>query len=131
MSQMDEMTQTELEGRYGPMVSLETLAGYFHARVRALQAALRREQITIYEFGDDRMVALRAVEAKFGLIPVKTDDEAIAHNQARWQATHRDDGSPKPADEYLAELRAETPALVARIEAARREQRDRNLVATA
>lgn len=125
------MSPTALEDRYGQMVSLDVLATFFHARVRALQAALRREQITVYEFGDDRVVALRAVEEKFDLAGLVLVDETAAHEQARWSATHRVDGSAKPPAEYLDDLRAKTPALVARIEAAREEQNARQLVPSA
>ena len=125
------MTLTDLEERYGPMVGLETLATYFHARVRAMQAALRREDVAVYEFGGDRVVALRAVEDKFDLGHLVLSEEAVAHEQARWHATHRPDGSPKPINEYLDELRTETPELVARIEAARQEQRESTLATSA
>lgn len=126
---MDHMSITDLEDRYGPMVSLDTLAAFFHARVRALQSALRRQDIAVYEFGDDRVVALRAVEEKFDLGKLVVGDEAVAHGQAKWRATHRADGTVKPAEEYLDELRARTPDLIARIEAARQEQRERHVVA--
>jgi hypothetical protein len=122
---MDKMREPDLEQLYGPMVSLETLAGFFRTRLRALQAALRREQVTVYEFGDERVVALRDVEARFGLGHLIVSDEETAHERAKWRATHREDGSVKPPDEYLAELRAKTPELLALIQTARRQEVDK------
>lgn len=115
------MTATDLETRYGPMVSLDELAGYFHAHVRAIRNALDAQKIPILTFGSSSVVPLRQVEQSFGLESMLVDEDFIRHEAARFESTHRPDGSPKPLAEFIDEVEADTPRWEAEIEAARRE----------
>jgi hypothetical protein len=117
------MSRLDLEQRYGPMVPLSDLAVYFHAAQRAVRRALEAREIPILEFGSSAVVPLRLVEAAFGL-DLLADPEAIRHDQARWNSMYRADGSPKPPQEYLAEVRTRADKYGAAIKAARRGRAD-------
>jgi hypothetical protein len=118
---MTSMNAQDLEARYGPLVTIDALAEYFHARPRQIFGLLRRERVPVFDVGDAPMAPIRLLEQRLGLEPIadEHDVDAVAHRQAQWRATHNDAGEPKPAADYLAELRAKTPALLARLDAAR------------
>lgn len=113
------MSASDLESRYGKMVSLDELALFFHAHVRAVRNALEANRIPIFTFGRSTVVPLRLVEQSFGLQDVAVDEDFLRHEAARYRSTYRPDGSPKPIEEFVAELEADAPQWLAMIEAAR------------
>lgn len=115
----NSMVVSDLESRYGKMVSLDELALYFHAHVRAVRNALEANKIPIFAFGRSTVVPLRLVEQRFGLQEVAVDEDFLRHEAARHRSSYRPDGSPKPIEEFVAELEAEAPQWLAMIEAAR------------
>ena len=119
MAYKKSMTVSDLESRYGKMVSLDELALFFHAHVRAVRNALEANQIPIFTFGRSTVVPLRLVEQRFGLADVATDEDFLRHEAARSRSSYRPDGSPKPIEEFVAELEADSPRWLALIEAAR------------
>lgn len=121
---MTPMTATDLETRYGQMVSLDELARYFHAHVRAVRNALDAQRIPILTFGSSTVVPLRLVEQGFGLADIANDEDLIRHQAARFESSYRADGTPKPIEEFIAEVQADTPRWLAEINAARERLAD-------
>jgi hypothetical protein len=115
----NSMTVSDLENRYGKMVSLDDLALFFHAHVRAVRNALEANRIPIFTFGRSTVVPMRLVEHSFGLQDVAADEDFLRHEAARFRSSHRPDGSRKPIEEFVAELEADAPRWLAMIEAAR------------
>ena len=113
------MTAADLESHYGKMVSLDELAVFFHAHVRAVRNSLEANRIPILTFGRSTVVPLRLVEQSFGLRDIAVDEDFLRHESARHRSSFRSDGSPKPIEEFVAELEAEAPEWLAMIEAAR------------
>lgn len=113
------MTATDLEARYGQMVSLDELARFFHAHVRAIRNALDAQKIPILTFGSSTVVPLRMVEQHFGLADVAVDGDFLRHQAARFESNYRVDGTPKPIEEFVADVQADTPRWLAEIDAAR------------
>src|SRR5664280_2045398 len=110
------MTASDLESRYGKMVSLDELALFFHAHIRAVRNALETNGIPIFTFGRSTVVPLRLVEQSFGLQDVAVDEDFLRHEVARYRSSYRPDGSPKSIEEFVAELQAEVPQWLAMIE---------------
>ena len=127
MAQMKPMTAADLEARYGPMISLQELATFFRAHIRAIRNALDRQGIPIFTFGESVVVPLRAVEHGFGLEELAVDEDVLRHEAPRFESTYRPDGTRKPVEEFVAEMRADTATWMALVEAAREAARPNHL----
>ena len=118
---MSPMSTTDLETRYGPMVSLDELAAYFHAHIRAVRNSLESKGIPIFSLGKSTVVPMRLVERGFGLEEAAMDEDAIRRESARIRSAYHPDGSPKSVREYAGEVRGRAPQWQRLIDEARRE----------
>lgn len=115
------MDATDLERRYGRMVSLDELARFFHGHVRAIRNALEARNIPILTFGSSTVVPLRLVERAFGLETLVVDEDVERHAIARAESMYHPDGRRKTVREFAAEVSADMPYYRALLAEARQE----------
>lgn len=118
---MPLMDATDLERRYGRMVSLDELARFFHGHVRAIRNALEARNIPILTFGSSTVVPLRLVERAFGLESLAVDEDVKRHAMAQVESMYHPDGRRKSVREFTAEVSADMPHYLALLAEARRE----------
>jgi hypothetical protein len=90
--------------RFGDVVRLDELEGFFGRSLRALRPMLQKHGVPIIKIGDVEVVQVAVLEVKLGLVPV----EALAEEQEI--AAYRARSVQSSAQQSVTRVRARTSA---------------------